>query len=89
MTCGCSGGDEARQSDSNAHSDRRRGHYRARPGTSQQHGRGGLMAAENYREAQREHLNTAELCASRGIAYESMVFTKQAGRHRAIWRSIA
>ena len=45
-------------------------------------GGGGLVAAENYRESQREHLNTADLCASRGIAYEPMVFTTQGGIER-------
>ena len=43
---------------------------------------GGLVAAENYREYQREHLNTAELCAIRGIAYEPVVFTTQGGIER-------
>ena len=43
---------------------------------------GGLVAAENYRESQRNHLNTAELCAARGIAYEPVVFTTQGGLER-------
>ena len=43
---------------------------------------GGLIAAENYREQQKLHLNTADLCAQRGICYEPLVFTTQGGMER-------
>ena len=43
---------------------------------------GGLVAAEAYREQQKQHLNTADLCAQRGISYEPLVFTAQGGMER-------
>ena len=35
--------------------------------------------AEAYREHSLQHLNTAELCAAQGVAYEPLVFTCQGG----------
>ena len=44
--------------------------------------RGPTKAAESYYLQQLEHLNTAQLCAERGINYMPLVFTTQGGAER-------
>ena len=43
---------------------------------------GSTLAAEAYRMQQLEHLNTASLCAEKGINYVPLVFTTQGGIER-------
>ena len=44
--------------------------------------RHGLAAAEGYREAQLDHLDTYNLCVTAGLSYEPLVFTAQGGVER-------